>query len=236
MNTKRTFKIALVERHGIFRDAIRGYLEREDDFVVCFAASSCSGVLEKVGETKPDVLLLSASSTNANALLLLRMIRDEYQWIKIAAYSQDQHEFAHAERIAALGAQALFCRTDDGRAFIRGIRGILRGEKYVCREMAAFARRRGRLERLESIQSDPIDVLSDREFAVFQLTGLGYPISEMAERLQVKDKTIATFMRRARKKLDIKESSRFLQCAIAYMHCDSTECREGDSTTVTGPR
>jgi len=38
MGKKRTFKIGLVERHGIFRDAIKAYLEREDDFVVCFAS------------------------------------------------------------------------------------------------------------------------------------------------------------------------------------------------------
>ena len=59
-------------------------------------------------------------------------------------------------------------------------------------------------------------VLADRELQVFELTGDGLSIREIAEKLGIDVKTVETYRARIKEKLDLQSSSELLQFAIRW--------------------
>ena len=65
--------------------------------------------------------------------------------------------------------------------------------------------------------ASPIDSLSDRELEVFHLIGQGYGTSQIAEKLYLSIKTIATYRTHIKEKLNLTNSRELLQYAIQWV-------------------
>ena len=59
-------------------------------------------------------------------------------------------------------------------------------------------------------------MLADRELQVFELTGRGLNIGEIASRLHISAKTVETYRARIREKLKLRDGSELLQLAICW--------------------
>jgi len=59
-------------------------------------------------------------------------------------------------------------------------------------------------------------MLADRELQVFELLGRGLAVKEIARRLRIATKTVDTYRRRIREKLNLQTSSQLLQHAISW--------------------
>jgi len=62
----------------------------------------------------------------------------------------------------------------------------------------------------------PIDELTDRELAVFQMLGEGYSIEEIQDRLNIARKTVEAYRRRAKEKLGFDSVTELLQYAVKW--------------------
>ena len=65
-------------------------------------------------------------------------------------------------------------------------------------------------------RATPAELLSDRELKVFDLTGRGLNITEIAGQLHIAVKTVETYRARIKDKLKLKDSSELLQLAISW--------------------
>ncbi len=63
----------------------------------------------------------------------------------------------------------------------------------------------------------PVEVLSDRELEVFELTGRGLPTREISERLHLSVKTVESYRARIKTKLNLTSGTELLQHAVQWV-------------------
>ena len=61
-----------------------------------------------------------------------------------------------------------------------------------------------------------LDLLTDRELQVFELTGQGFSTREISGQLHIDMKTVETYRIRIREKLNLETSSELLKLAIRW--------------------
>ena len=67
----------------------------------------------------------------------------------------------------------------------------------------------------------PLELLSSRELDVFEMTGEGLGTREIAERLNLSVKTVESYRRRVRAKLELPSNPRLVQEAVRWVESRS---------------
>jgi DNA-binding CsgD family transcriptional regulator len=68
-----------------------------------------------------------------------------------------------------------------------------------------------------STGGNPLEILSDRELEVFELTGKGESTKEIAQRLHVSVKTIDTYRARIKEKMHLKTANELMRRAVQWV-------------------
>ena len=102
------------------------------------------------------------------------------------------------------------------------IRRVLDGQVYVSERMSAIildalTGRRPRGSR------SPIEKLSDREFEIFQLIGVGRGTREIAERLHLSPKTVDVHRSHIKQKLELSDSTALIRHAVRWVETQNTD-------------
>lgn len=206
--------VFLVDDHPAIREAIRDRIESTIDMVVCGEAGSSDEAFRQIEELEPDVAVVDISLTDAHGLDLVQNVRAQFSDVQVIVYSM-YDERVYAERAIRAGASGYLMKTDSTKSLAEAIRTVDDGEVYLSRRMAS--RILNKVARGDSSEASfPIDELTDRELAVFQMLGEGYSVSEIQDRLNLARKTVETYRRRAKEKLDIDSVSKLLQYALQW--------------------
>lgn len=206
--------VFLVDDHPAIREAIRDRIESTIDMVVCGEAGSSDEAFRQIEELEPDVAVVDISLTDAHGLDLVQNVRAQFSEVQVVVYSM-YDERVYAERAIRAGASGYLMKTDSTKSLVEAIRTVDDGEVYLSRRMAS--RILNKVARGDSSEASfPIDELTDRELAVFQMLGEGYSVSEIQDRLNLARKTVETYRRRAKEKLDIDSVSKLLQYALQW--------------------
>jgi DNA-binding NarL/FixJ family response regulator len=73
----------------------------------------------------------------------------------------------------------------------------------------------------ERITQSPLEVLSDRELEVFELTGRGSSTRDIAERLHLSVKTVESYRARIKKKLNLESATELMKHAVQWVESES---------------
>lgn len=221
-------RVFLVDDHPAIREAIADRIESTLDLEVVGEAGDAGAAFRKVEEIRPDVAIVDISLTDAHGLDLVQNIRAQLPEVGVVVYSM-YDERVYAERAIRAGASGYLMKTDPTKKLLDAIRAVDNGEVYLSRRMAS--RILNKVARGESsAASFPIDELTDRELAVFQMLGEGYSIAEIEDRLNLARKTVETYRRRAKEKLGIDSVSKLLQFALQWV--SATSAAEHDDSTL----
>jgi DNA-binding CsgD family transcriptional regulator len=78
----------------------------------------------------------------------------------------------------------------------------------------------GMMSGRQSMSDSPLEVLSDRELEVFELTGRGLGTREIAERLHLSVKTVESYRARIKAKLNLNTATEFVQHAVQWVESE----------------
>ncbi len=124
----------------------------------------------------------------------------------LSIYPEDRF----AIRAFKAGASGYLTKEMAPEMIVEAIRKLSTGGKYITPAIA---------ERLadelnELSEKSPHERLSDREFDVMCLIGLGKSLIEIAEKIGISDRTVSTYRTRIIKKLNLKSNSDIIQYVI----------------------
>ena len=72
----------------------------------------------------------------------------------------------------------------------------------------------------KEMNQSPLEVLSDRELEVFELTGQGLGTREIAERLHLSVKTVESYRARIKNKLNLGTAAELMQHAVQWVESE----------------
>src|SRR6185436_19665644 len=155
---------------------------REPDLEVCGEAAEMAEALRLVAETQPDAAVIDISFKGGNGIDLIKRIKDHNDHVGMLVWSMHS-ESLYAERALRAGARGYVNKDQATDTIIEAIRRVLEGKVYMSEAMTERLLHRAIGRGHAGITRSPLDVLADRELAVFRLIGEDVKTAEIAERL-----------------------------------------------------
>jgi len=201
--------VLLADDHALFRDGVRRLLESTSGIEVVAEASQGPEALSRALETEPDVVLLDVSMPGRGGLETLRDIKQRLPKtgvLMLTVHPEDQY----AIRCIKGGADGYMTKDAAPEELIRAIRQVAGGRKFITPALAEqLAMMLG-----QDFESQPHELLSDREFQVMRLIASGQTVSEIAADLHLSVKTISTYRSRILEKMGLRNNAEIMHYAI----------------------
>ncbi|NOV27610.1 response regulator transcription factor [Cupriavidus necator] len=202
-------KVLIVDDHPIIREGL-SHLLLQEQLDVCCAAASAEEALAAMA-CGPDMAIVDLSLQSDSGLDLIKTLRQHHPNLAILVLSMHD-ETLFAERALRAGANGYLMKLEATEHIMSAIREVLAGNIYLSVEMHARLARALTVPR--SIPAGSVASLSEREFEVLHLIGLGFSTREIAMKLNRSIKTIEAHQANIKEKLDISSGKELMRFAI----------------------
>ncbi len=206
-------QILIVDDHPIIRDGLTHLLNLHEDLHVCCAAGSAGEALAAMA-CQPDLAIVDISLHANSGLDLVKTLRQHYPALIVLVLSMHD-ESLFAERALRAGANGYLMKLEATEHIMNAVREVLAGNIYLSAAMHDKLARA--LKVPQKIPANSIAMLSEREFEVLHLIGLGFSTREIAEKLNRSVKTIEAHQANAKKKLGIPNGKELMRFAIQWI-------------------
>ncbi|MDY6795724.1 MAG: response regulator transcription factor [Actinomycetota bacterium] len=204
-------EILIVDDHPIVRQGLKQVLAEEPDIRV-FADVECAAeLMERIGESHVDVVLLDIALPDRNGLDVLKDIKAVYPRLPVLILSMHPED-QYAIRALKAGAAGYINKKSAAEELVKAIRKAVAGGRYVSPTLA---------EKLavgvgNDLNKPPHDQLSDREFQVLCMIASGKKYKDIAEELGLSVKTVGTYRLRLMEKMNMSSNVELIHYAIKH--------------------
>lgn len=205
-------QVLIVDDHPIFRAGLTALVNLETDLAVCGEAHDAAQALKAIEKLSPDLVLLDMSLPGKSGLELLKDVRALRPQTTVLIISMHD-ETLYAERVIRAGGRGYIMKQEGPGRIINAIRKVLSGGIAVSERMATLI-----LDALSGTKSGAASVstLTDREFEVYRLLGLGKEPHEIARTLHLSIKTVDTHRMHIRQKLSLRNATELIHHATRW--------------------
>ncbi|HUI08362.1 MAG TPA: response regulator transcription factor [Verrucomicrobiae bacterium] len=211
-------RILIVDDHPLMRDGVRQRINRESDLAVCAEAATAAEALEAIPKQNPDMIIVDVAMVGKNGIELVKDLKVRHPRLPVIVLSV-YDESLYAERALWAGARGYVMKQENADVLVQAIRRVRSGQVFVTERVSAKILNRVAGGGGDEIAS-PIDELSDRELEVFRLVGDGYGAHEIAARLHLSTKTVATHTEHIKRKLSLSSTRALARFAIHWARGD----------------
>ncbi|BAO43804.1 response regulator [Thiolapillus brandeum] len=204
--------ILLVDDHVLFRSGIKSILDEQEGMEVIAEAESGEEAVEAVRQSPPDVILMDVNMEGIGGIEATRRVLRLAPDVKVIALTAlDDTPFPNQLLDAgAVGYVTKGCPADE---LALAIRRVMRGEHYVCNEVA---QRLCLSAVVNKGESTPLAKLSPREMQVMLMITQGKTTQDISDSLFLSPKTISTYRARLFEKLDIHNDVELTHFALRH--------------------
>ena len=211
----------IADDHAIFREALRKLLESDREIEIVGEASSGTDCIKKVGELKPDILLLDLRMADKGGLAVLEELNFDSlptQVIVLTA-AEDNRDLVRAMRLGARGVVPKESAID---FLVKCIHRIHAGEIWLDKRLtvdvvdafSASAEPGARSRKL---------VLSEREIEVVRLVAKGFQNIEIGKKLLISTQTVKNHLHNIFDKLGVSDRVELMLYAVHYRLIDEPD-------------
>ena len=193
-------RIMMVDDHPIVREGMAQFLNAQPDLHLCCQAGDVHEALARMPLCNPALVIVDVALKQESGLDLIKALRRSYPLVALLAMSQHE-EMIFAEHALRAGANGYLMKQEATSNILRAIRLVLAGDVYLSAAMHSQISRR--LTSPATTASNPIAGLTDREFEVLHLLGLGFSTRQIAEKLKRSIKTIESHRASLKDKLKL---------------------------------
>ena len=201
----------MVDDHPIVREGMALFINSQEDLHLCCEASDAQEALAAIANCAPSLAIIDISLKKESGLDLIKTLRRAYPRLALLAMSQHD-ESIFAERALRAGANGYLMKQEATQDILVAVRRVLAGDIYLSAAM------HGRLSRqmAGSRVATPslVSSLSEREFQILQLFGLGFGTRQIAEQLNRSVKTIEAHRASLKEKLQLKSGGDLVRFAV----------------------
>jgi DNA-binding NarL/FixJ family response regulator len=208
-------KIYIVDDHPLMRKGLAMTIEKEIGFEVCGQADSAEKALGEIMDLKPDAAVFDISLPGMNGIELIKNVLHQMPNLKILVVSRHD-ENLYAERALRAGAKGYLMKLEASEVLVSALHQILNGGVYLSDKIGA--RMIMKMTSGNAAKSDnPLDLLSDRELEVFELTGKGLSTKEIGKKLHISVKTVESHRANIKDKLQLNTANELMRHAVRWV-------------------
>jgi len=202
----RKARILIADDHELFRRAIAIMLSQEPDMEVIGQAGDGLEALEIAQELHPDLVLMDINMPVCDGIEATRLLHKLLPDVIILMLTVHKNDQKLIECLQA-GASGYCLKETTSVGFIRGLRGALKGEATLPRELLPrLVAEYSRLANLPEVLPNQVvqPVLTTRELKILELAENGATNKEIAAQLSISVYTVKSHIRSILEKLGVK--------------------------------
>jgi DNA-binding NarL/FixJ family response regulator len=190
-------RVVVVGDTCVSEEGIAAVVGRDKRYHVCGSAHGSMIAGELIRKHQPDVLLIDPFLEDRDGIRWIKDLATEYPRIRILVVT-GQSEWLYAERALHAGAAGYWMKNGSADELLRAVETVAAGGIYVSPFITSLA-----LERFSHRKAlpDRVNLLSDRELAVFALIAAEQGVGRIAKKLGISRTTVETHCEHIKLKL-----------------------------------
>ena len=215
-NTK--IRLLIADDHAIFRDGLRKLLDSEKEIAIVGEARNGAECIKKLGELKPDVLLLDLHMPEKDGFAVLEEVNFDMLPTRVIVLTaaEDDRDVVRAMR---LGARGVVLKESAIDLLVKSIHRVHAGEISLDSRMTtevinAFS------ASSKSGAGKEKPLLSDRELEIVQLVAQGFQNKGIGEKLFISEQTVKNHLHNIFDKLGVSDRLELMLYAIHHRLID----------------
>jgi DNA-binding NarL/FixJ family response regulator len=208
-------RLVIAEDHAIVRSGLKQIFATTADVKVVGEAVDGGSVLDCFRQLDFDLLLLDLNMPGLSGAELIARLKSQYPTKPILVLSM-HNTVQVAARALKAGANGYCTKDSEPEVLLDAIRKVARGGKYLIPELAEqmiFAS-------VEQGDALPHTKLSDREMQIFSHLVKGVSVNDIADQLNISNKTVSTHKVRLMEKLNTATIADLILYAVRHQLMD----------------
>jgi len=203
-------KIMITDDHSMIREGLKSLLELDGDIKVIAEAIDGQDCLNKLETVHPDVLLLDINMPVMNGLEVLKNLKLRKNKVKVLVLTV-HNEVEYLMKAVDIGIQGYVLKDSESAVLKKAIVSIAGGENYIQPSLIPALNAKMIEKDEDGIK---LDNLTTREIDVLRLLAVGMYNKEVAETLNISERTVKNHVSNIFKKLDVTDRTQAAVFAI----------------------
>ncbi len=210
-------RVFLVDDHPVVRLGLKKYINNEENMTVCGESEDANTAIRGINDLDPDIVIVDLSLGSVSGFDLIQAINARYSNLPVIVYSMHD-DIMYVERAIKAGARGYISKNESMDTVITGINTVLQGNIFLADYMKDnLISILSGSNRISNMQNDnPLNPLSNRELEIFEYIGKGMGTQQIAKKMNLNVKTIDTYKRRIKEKLNLNNSIELIQYSTRY--------------------
>jgi two-component system, NarL family, invasion response regulator UvrY len=202
-------RVLIADDHALIRSGLMKLLQDDRSIREMGEAATGEQTLDRLRESRWDLLLLDINMPDRNGLDILKHVRAGFPDTRVLVLS-GYPERQYARNVLRAGASGYLAKDSASEELLRAVRIVIQGRRYVSASLAELL-----VNDLDADADQPIhSQLSEREFQIFCKIAVGKSVSDIAEELCLSVKTVSTYRSRVLEKMSFKNNADITSYAL----------------------
>jgi two-component system invasion response regulator UvrY len=202
-------RVLIADDHALIRSGLMKLLQEDRSIKEMGEAATGEQTLDRLRESRWDLLLLDINMPDRNGLDILKHVRSGFPDTRVLVLS-GYPERQYARNVLRAGASGYLAKDSASEELLRAVRIVIQGRRYVSASLAELL-----VNDLDADADQPIhSQLSEREFQIFCKIAVGKSVSDIAEELCLSVKTVSTYRSRVLEKMSFKNNADITSYAL----------------------
>lgn len=202
--------VMITDDHSMIREGLKQLLELEGDFRVIAEAADGVECISKLEEITPDVLLLDINMPNMNGLEVLQKMKEKRIKVKVLVLTIHS-EVEYLLKAVDIGVNGYLLKDSESAELKKAITAVVNGENYIQPSLipvlnAKMINRDSDTVKIESLTKRELEVLKNLSYGMYN--------KEIAEKLDISERTVKNHISNIFKKIEVTDRTQAAVFAI----------------------
>ena len=202
--------VMIADDHSMIREGLKQLLELEGEFKVIAEASDGIECIDKLKEVQPDVLLLDINMPNRNGLEVLQIMKDKKIKVKVLVLTIHS-EVEYLLKAVDIGVNGYLLKDSESAELKKAIVAVMNGDSYIQPSLIPVFNAKMIDRDTDSVK---IESLTKRELEVLKNLSYGMYNKEIAEKLEISERTVKNHISNIFKKIEVTDRTQAAVFAI----------------------
>lgn len=212
-------KVLLAEDHDLVRAGFKSILDSDGTVKVIAEAQDGETTLSLIEEKQPDILIIDLSMPKLSGLAVITQLKKQKNPIKVIVLTAAEAPNVWKE-VLDLGVEGLALKSVSKAELVSGIKSVIADDNFIHSEIqpgldAYLSELEGQKVPEEDTGDKPSrpKKLSVREKQVIKLVAEGYKTKDIADMLEISDRTVSKHRENIMTKLGMTASAELVNYA-----------------------
>jgi DNA-binding NarL/FixJ family response regulator len=198
-------RVLLVDDDDLMRAGLRSVLSSDETIEVVGEAGDGRGAVQRVGELRPDIVLMDVRMPNLDGISATREVlaaQPDAKVVILTTFEEDDYIFG----ALSAGASGFLLKRTSPEGLIAALHTVAAGDSLLSPSVTRrVVERMARQPALNTSSSERLDELTPRERDVLKLLARGLSNSEIATAFVIEESTVKTHVKRILMKLRLRD-------------------------------